>query len=256
MTTPDGSSPLDLPDGLRFLNAGNRGPFTLDGTRTFLVGRRVVAVIDPGPDDPDHLQALARVLEDAGDVTILLTHGHRDHAGGAARLAARLDAPVVGSGLAGIRPLADGESVETDAGRLVAVPAPGHAPDHLCFHWPERRAVFAGDLLLGEGDTTWVAGYPGCVADYLAALDRIDSLDPQVIFPAHGPPLTRPSHDIARFRSHRLDRVEQVRRALHENPGATARELLGPVYGPALPEGARGAAQESIEAVLDFLRTA
>lgn len=243
---------------LRVVHAANPGPFTLDGTRSHLVGRRRPALIDPGPHDPGHLDALVRAVGDAASVTVLLTHGHADHAGGTAALLARLaevgiPVDVAGAGSDEARPLADGQAVETDAGVLVAVPTPGHTRDHLAFHWPAERTLFAGDVVLGEGDTTWVAGYPGCVADYLDSLARLRALDLDVILSAHGPPLTDPDAALERFAAHRRARVEQVRAARAAHPGASARELVRVVYGDAVPEGLEAAAEESVRASLDHL---
>ncbi|MDX1568783.1 MAG: MBL fold metallo-hydrolase, partial [Longimicrobiales bacterium] len=189
---------------LRSLVAPNAGPFTLDGTRTYLVGGRRPAVIDPGPDSESHQRQVAEEVAGADEVTILLTHDHSDHAGGAERLSALLGVPVRGSGSGfGSESLEPGDVIGTDAGELVAIPTPGHASSHLSFHWPDGGAVFVGDLLLGQGNTTWVGAYPGCVADYLESLDRIEALEPDVLYPGHGPPVFQVSKTVERFRRHR-----------------------------------------------------
>jgi glyoxylase-like metal-dependent hydrolase (beta-lactamase superfamily II) len=241
-----------------FLNAGNAGPFTLDGTRTYRIGDRTAALIDPGPDVDDHVRAVAAWVSEASHVAIVLTHGHADHAGCATALAEALGAPVHGpSGVPGVdHPLRDGDEIATDQGTLVAIRTPGHTSDHLCFHWHPRRAIFAGDLLLGEGDTTWVAEYPGCVADYLASLERIRALAPEVIYPSHGPPIDDVPAVLARYEAHRRERIAQVQRALEVAPDASAEELLMSVYGPGLPPRVRGAARASLEALIDFVRGA
>ena len=240
--------------GLRICNAGNRGLFTLDGTRTFIVGTRDVAIIDPGPPDAAHIEAVVEAVAGASSVQLLLTHGHGDHAGATTAVVERTGASVFGFGHASAQALPDGGSVATDAGDLRCVYLPGHTVDHVGFVWESACALFAGDLLLGEGDTTWVAGYPTCVDDYLVSLDRVDSLDLDRIYPAHGPTLVDPKADVARFRAHRLHRIEQVRQALDHHPGATAAELLEHVYGVELPSAVRGYAIESLQAILDHLR--
>jgi glyoxylase-like metal-dependent hydrolase (beta-lactamase superfamily II) len=207
-------------------------------------------VIDPGPDVDDHVRALASRVVDAERVSILVTHGHADHAGAADALATRTGAEVFGTGF---KRLAHGDSVETDEGALVAVHTPGHMREHYCFHWPARRSLFAGDLVLGEGDTTWVAEYPGCVADYLASLERVEKLDLSVIYPAHGPALTDPAGALARFRTHRMRRIEQVRDALRAEPEADGERLLDVVYGATLPGSVRGAARLSLSALVDYV---
>ena len=233
--------------------ADNAGPFTLDGTRTHILGTRQVAVVDPGPDEIPHVERLCEAVEAADSAVILVTHGHRDHSGGAARLGSLVSAEVRGFG-PGARPFEADEVVSTDVGTLVPILTPGHSREHYAFHWLEGRALFPGDLLLGEGETTWVAEYPGCVADYLRSLDILDALQVDVIFPAHGPPLRNPTEAIARFRLHRLARIAQVEAALSVNPDTSVSELLDAVYGASLPEAAREAARQSLEAILDHLR--
>ncbi|MEZ4424717.1 MAG: MBL fold metallo-hydrolase [Gemmatimonadota bacterium] len=245
----------DAVDGLplRFVDAGNAGPFTLEGTRTWLVGSGPVVVIDPGPDREPHRRALLDALAGQDRVIVALTHAHADHAAGAPALAAALGAPVVGPGDPGERALADGESLAVGDGHLVAVATPGHAQRHLSFLWQPHGLLFCGDLLLGSGSTTWVGGYRACVADYLASLDRIEALAPRRILPTHGPPIEDPAEAIARYRAHRRERIEQVRRARAAEPGADLTRLVDLVYGAALPSGMRRAAETSVRAIQDFL---
>jgi glyoxylase-like metal-dependent hydrolase (beta-lactamase superfamily II) len=226
-----------------------------------VIGRRNAVVIDPGPDVDSHVRALASRLVDAERVTILLTHGHHDHAGAAEALARTVDAPVWGPrGLEshGVGPvhrtIAEGDEIDTDEGVLRVVHTPGHTREHLCFHWTSRKALFAGDLLLGEGDTTWVAEYPGCVADYLDSLTRVRALEVSVIYPAHGPALRDADAALDRFERHRRRRIEQVAEVLRAYPGAGLEELLDRVYGTGLPSGVRGAAIRSLGALVDFVR--
>ncbi len=238
-----------------FLNAGNAGPFTLDGTRTYRVGKRDIALVDPGPLSEDHVRALVSWIRDAREVRILLTHGHGDHAGAASALAGEVGADVFGAGgLAQVsRPLEHGDSVSTDEGDLVAVHTPGHTMDHLSYHWRDRNALFAGDLLLGRGNTTWVAEYPGCVADYLESLAGLRDLGLEVIYPAHGPPLTDPGRALDRFEGHRVARIRQVAKARQRDPAVTAEALVSEVYGETLPTGMAPAATRSLAALLEFL---
>ena len=240
-----------------FLNAGNAGPFTLDGTRTYRVGRRSAVVMDPGPDVADHVRALPVWLGDARDVRVVVTHGHRDHAGCAPRLAEALGVPVLGpEGVEGVEsPLADGDALLTDEGTLRAADTPGHAEHHLCLHWEERRAVFVGDLMLGTGDTTWVAGYPGCVADYLESLARVRRLGVTVIYPAHGEPITDVGAALDRYEAHRRHRIFQVREALERAPEATVDELVRRVYPDAMPSAVERAARMSMVALLEYVRS-
>lgn len=239
---------------LRSVLAPNPGPFTLDGTRTYIVGRDRPAVIDPGPEIESHVDALADALSGASEVRILLTHGHGDHAAAATALAERLGCPILGAGHPDARPLADGEATDTDAGQLVALHTPGHSADHLAFHWPARRALFCGDLLLGRGETTWIGEYDGCVADYLASLDRLRDLDLDVIHPTHGLDIEDPGATLDAYERHRRERIEQVAEALRERPEATPAELVDAIYGDEIPEGLEEAARRSVEVMAHHLR--
>ena len=233
---------------MRFLLAPNPGPLTLDGTRTHIVGDDPAAVIDPGPQIASHLTALARVLDRASRVVILLTHDHADHAAGAEELAALTNAAVHGPGA---REIEDGETFDTSAGPLIAVSTPGHSRRHFSFHHPESAAVFVGDLLIGTGNTTWVGEYPGGVADYLDSLDRLEGLGATTLYPAHGPPIRNAAAAIRRFRRHRLSRIAQVRRASARGCSEPA-EITRQVYGP-LPPPLRAMAEAGVAAMLDYL---
>jgi glyoxylase-like metal-dependent hydrolase (beta-lactamase superfamily II) len=239
------------------LGAGNGSPFTLDGTRTYRVGEREVALVDPGPDVDAHVRALASWVEGAEAVRIVLTHGHHDHAGAARALSGMLGVPVLGP--AGVPQvdvsLADGDEVPTDLGALVAVHTPGHSADHLSYYWPSRRALFVGDLMLGRGDTTWVGEYPGCVADYLASLRRVRALAPEILYPAHGPPIQDVPAALERYERHRRERIHQVETALADRPDATAEDLVRAVYGIELPSAVRQAATLSLQALVDHVRS-
>lgn len=236
--------------GVRSLLAPNPGPFTLGGTRSYIVGERRVAIIDPGPRLESHLRGLAAAVESAVSVVVLVTHGHGDHAAGAAELGRRVGADVCGPGEE--RELSDGQAFATDAGDVVAVSTPGHSRQHFCFHVPGRSAVFSGDMILGEGDTTWVGEYPGAVAEYLASLNRLEALDARIVYPGHGKPLRDPAAAIARFRRHRLKRIDQVRRAIPATGTTDVRSLTRHVYGD-LPPDTFDMAASGVVAILDYL---
>jgi glyoxylase-like metal-dependent hydrolase (beta-lactamase superfamily II) len=243
---------------------------TLDGTRTFLVGRDRPVVIDPGPTDPAHLAEIVDALDGRVPVAILLTHAHADHAAGAGDLARETGAPVLAARGAvgpGYEPglvtewIGEGAVVETDVGPVRAVATPGHAAEHLAFHRPAGRgaaegAVFVGDLLMGSGDTTWVAPPEGDLAAYLRSLQRVEALKAGVLYPAHGPALPDPRAAIARYRAHRLERIGQVRAAVAAMPGAPPAELVSVVYGPGLHPALAPAAEGSVRAILAYLETA
>ena len=209
-----------------------------------------MAIIDPGPNLEDHLRRLAAVVDSAESVVVLVTHGHGDHAAGAEELGRMIGAEVWGPGEE--RDLEDGQVLGTDAGDVVAVSTPGHSRQHFCFHIPDRGALFTGDMILGEGDTTWVGEYPGGVADYLASLDRLEALKARILYPGHGKPLRDPAAAIARFRRHRLKRIDQVHRAVAATGSTDARTLTRHVYG-ALPPDIFDMAASGVEAILDYL---
>ena len=237
----------------RVIRAGNAGPFTLDGTRTFVVGQRQVALIDPGPDVEDHVRALLRAVEGAVRVDIVLTHGHPDHAGAAGPLVAALGPRGRIRPLTGPFALGEGDRIATDEGDLVALHTPGHAHPHFSFLHEETRALFCGDLLLGEGDTTWVGEYAGAVTEYLSSLRRLMGMELGILYPAHGPPLQDSRAALKRFLDHRLTRIEQVARLRRLHPAVDPVELASRLYGPHHPPGIREAAVLSIRAILHHL---
>lgn len=222
---------------------------TFDGTRTFLIGERRVAILDPGSADASHLDAVARAVGDGVCVAVLVTHGHPDHEAGAAELGERLDAPV--------RRLADGsladcERVETDAGHLLALSTPGHTPDHLAFHWPSEDAVFCSDLMMGGADTALVAFPEGDLSAYLRSLERLRRLRPRVIHPAHGPDITQPAATIDRYIEHRAQRETQVLNAIADG-AQDADALVVAVYGATLPSGFHAIARDAALAYVEHL---
>ncbi|MBB4634153.1 MBL fold metallo-hydrolase [Longimicrobium terrae] len=248
---------------MRIILAHNPSPMTFDGTRTFLIGHERPVVIDPGPDDPAHLDAIVEALDGRAPALILLTHSHADHSAGAPELARRTGAPVAFFAGAGgwtwdgvqTRELSDGDTVDTDQGVLRAVHTPGHAPDHLCYllaDGPDAGALIAGDLFLGGSDTTLVAPPEGDLSDYLASLDRVEALRPSVLHPAHGPAIPDAVAAIARYRAHRATRIVQVEFALADGP-ASPGELVGRVYGPELNPALRRAAEGSLGAIIAHL---
>jgi len=237
----------------RVIRAGNVGPFTLDGTRTFLVGERQVALIDPGPDVEDHVRALLRAVEGSRHVEVLVTHHHPDHAGAVGRLAAALGSRGRVRTLTGPLALGEGDRISTDEGDLVALHTPGHAHPHLSFLHQETGALFCGDLLLGEGDTTWVGEYAEAVTEYLSSLRRLLGMELGTLYPAHGPPLHDSRGALERFLDHRLTRIGQVERLRRLHPRVDPVELASRLYGPHHPPGIREAAVLSIRAILHHL---
>lgn len=234
---------------IRTVLAPNASALTLDGTRTYLVGRERVAVIDPGPRTREHIDAVAGEIGDGVVVSILLTHTHPDHAAGAEEMAVRVGASLL-SAAGGT--LADGMCIATDAGELIALATPGHTPDHFAFHLPAAGAVFVGDLMLGGMETALVAAPEGDLGAYLASLERVRGLGARVLYPAHGPPFTDPDSAIDAYIRHRHEREEEVLAALRAG-AASVDEVVAAVYGPELPPELARAAEGAVRAYLRHL---
>ncbi|NIR42851.1 MAG: MBL fold metallo-hydrolase [Gemmatimonadetes bacterium] len=237
------------------LVADNPSPLTLDGTRTYVLGPEPCLVVDPGPALADHLDAIEVRLGSLEVAAICITHYHPDHAAGAADLVLRLAAPLAATPesarAAGLEapeiPLDPGSVVPFGGGRLVPVPAPGHCPDHVCFHWPEAAALFAGDIILGEG-TSMIAPPEGNMAAYMKTLERLAALELEIIYPGHGPPVENPAEKLDEYVRHRLERERQVLDALADG-AATPVEIRARVY-PGLDPSLERAAEGSVLAHL------
>ena len=232
---------------LRTLLAPNPSHMTLDGTRTYIIGRREVAVIDPGPAIESHLSAIADAVGDGARVSILLTHAHPDHDEAVGPLSEMLGAPVFSH--------ANGSksaSVQTDGGELRALHTPGHTPDHLSFWWTSERAMFCGDLMMGGLDTALVARPEGDLERYLESLRKLQSYGPRVIYPAHGPPFADPAAALDQYFRHRQLRVEQVIAGLDEG-SRTEEQITEAVYGGQIPHELAPYARAAVGAYVDYL---
>jgi glyoxylase-like metal-dependent hydrolase (beta-lactamase superfamily II) len=203
------------------LRAPNPGPMTLTGTNCYIVGSGPdFIVIDPGPDIPGHIQALARAVRQGGGhlKTILVTHGHPDHYPGAQALSQLTGAPVAAYKEAVFphtQDLEDGATVMAGGATLTAIFTPGHAADHLCFFLNEEEALFTGDNILGTG-TTVVAPPKGNMTDYLASLRLLQAVwgYARTIYGGHGPEIKNPAAKIEEYLAHRQARQQQLMDAL------------------------------------------
>src|SRR5215470_3263641 len=214
---------------VRRVIAPNPGPFTGPGTNTWLLDDgRVVAVVDPGPEDVRHLAALQKALGGSAVGVVLVTHSHADHLELAERLALLHDARV-----SRYPELSDGDVVHVGTMTLVALHTPGHAPDHLAYWMPEDRVLFTGDLILGRGSS--MVTYPeGDVAAYLNSLERVAELRPRMLFPGHWDPVQEAQAKIDEYREHRLARERQIVAELDRDGPGTATELTERVYAAEL----------------------
>jgi len=225
---------MDGPDVERLV-APNPGPMTLEGTNTYLVGRDPTIVIDPGPDDERHIEAIrAAALERGGIGEVLLTHSHGDHSDGVERLGIEPTEIPEGDALHGLTPIA----------------TPGHAADHVCFLLGD--ACFAGDLILGEGSTIVPPrAQGGSLADYMRSLEALAELDLEVIYPGHGPVIEDPAAKIAEYAEHRAQRERRLVAAL-ERGERSRMALLAEVWDD-VPEELRPMAAFAMQAHLDKL---
>ncbi len=211
------SAPIALPAGVERILAPNPSLLTGPGTNTFVVADETageVVVIDPGPDIPEHLRRVAEAVAARGlPRAILVTHGHPDHADGAAALRELLDAPVYAWSREGVpateSALADDAVISVGSRRVRAVYTPGHRFDHLCFLLEDANALFAGDLIAGQG-TVVIAPPEGDLLDYMASLRRLLALNLRLILPAHGPFLGDPEAILNYYIFHREERERQV----------------------------------------------
>ena len=165
--------------------APNPSVYTLEGTNTWIVGEDPSIVIDPGPDDAEHRDEVARA---AGRVAaVLVTHDHEDHAPGAPAFAELVGAPLYAFRLKGAEHLRDGQRFATsDDAEVVAEYTPGHSSDHVSFFVPSEGALFTGDAVVGRG-TSFIDPPDGDLVQYLRSLRRMQELNPRVIYPGHGP---------------------------------------------------------------------
>ncbi|QSZ49226.1 MBL fold metallo-hydrolase [Arthrobacter sp. D5-1] len=257
----DGSSSLQRSSDLtRFRLAPNPGPMSLDGTNSYIIGAPGsghVAVVDPGPADERHLAVLAA----AGTVdVVLITHRHADHTEASARFHQLTGAPVRAASAEhchGGEPLTDGEVLTAGGVEIRVVATPGHTSDSVCFHLPGDGpvgSVLTGDTILGRGTT--VLDYPdGRLGDYLASLDRLEALGPAILLPAHGPVLPALDEKCREYRDHREQRLDQIRAALKNlGPDASISAVTDAVY-PDVDPSVRWAAETSVAAQLDYLRS-
>ena len=237
------------------LLADNPSPMTLDGTNTWVLraaGTEACVVVDPGPDDAAHL---ARVAAAGPVAEILLTHGHPDHADGAAALRALTGAPVRALDPAqrlGGEGLTEGTVVAAAGVEIRVLATPGHTSDSLCFALGD--AVLTGDTVLGRG-TTVVAHPDGRLGDYLDSLRRLQDLGTRTVLPGHGPELPDLAAVTTAYLAHREQRLEQIRAALETlGPDATAADVVPVVYAD-VDRALWPAAEWSVRAQLEHLRT-
>ncbi|MFL0357512.1 MBL fold metallo-hydrolase [Erythrobacter sp. GH1-10] len=216
--------------------APNPSPYTYTGTQTYVVGESHgpdCAVIDPGPNEPAHIDAILEAVAERRIVAIMCTHTHRDHSPAAAPLSEMTGAPVVGCAPLVIktdlprsdeafdttyspdRVLEDGEAMQGTGWTLTAVATPGHTSNHLCFALEESGALFTGDHVMGWS-TSVVIPPDGDMGDYMASLEKLQAREDTVYHSAHGEAITKPRQLVRGMIGHRRQRENQILRLLGE----------------------------------------
>lgn len=266
-----------LRDGLRCVRAANPGPLTGTGTNTWIVGTGSVAVIDPGPDDPQHMARILGALGPQECVShILVTHSHLDHSPLARPLAQATGAPVCAFGTSragrstvmetlaadgalgggegvdhGFRPditIADGAQLDVGAETLRALWTPGHLGNHLCFLW--RGDAFSGDHVMGWA-TTLVSPPDGDLTAFMSSLDRLEMAAPARLFPGHGDPVDPAIARIRALREHRRTREAAILQELSAGP-RTISQITAAVYHDTPPQLRRAASRNVLAHLIDL----
>ncbi|MFI4965023.1 MAG: MBL fold metallo-hydrolase [Caulobacterales bacterium] len=259
---------------IRRVVANNPGPFTYLGTGTYIVGRGEVAVVDPGPDLPEHLAAILKAVAGERVTAIAITHHHSDHSPLAGPLQAATGATIYGCAVAG-HEVEDTGEVKMEAGHdhdfrpdvslcaggevtgpgwtLEAIPTPGHTSNHICYALKEENALFSGDHIMGWS-TTVITPPDGDMTDYLASLSRIRARDFATLWPTHGPPIRDVGPFIDAYIAHRHERLDQIRQALDAGP-ARIGDLVPRLYADVDPRLHPAAARSMLAAILHLERS-
>ena len=251
---------------VRRVLAPNPSPYTYTGTQSFIVGAgEGCAVIDPGPDLPDHVDALMAAIGEEKVLAILCTHTHRDHSPAARLLATRTGAPVIGCAplvlsdtgpradaafdrdYAPDRVMEDGEAMTGPGWTLTAIATPGHVSNHLCFALEETGALFTGDHVMGWS-TSVVIPPDGDMGDYMRSLDKLYAREDRIYYPAHGEAVEKPRQLVRGMIGHRRQRENQILRLLGEGPRGAAEFV--PVMYKGLDAKLHRAAEMSVTAHL------
>ena len=258
---------------VRRIVCDNGGPFTFTGTCTYLIGNGDIVVLDPGPINEPHLQAILAATQNERIVAILLTHTHMDHSPAAARLKELTKAPVYGCAPHyPSRPLNLGEINLLDASAdknylpdyvlqdgeifnignlsLEVIHTPGHTANHLCYALPQENALFSGDHVMAWS-TTIVAPPDGAMGDYMASLDKLRGRDESIFWPGHGGPVNEPQRFLRALLHHRRHRESSILTRLRDGD-QTAFEIVDKIYEKLDPR-LKGAAALSVFAHLEDL---
>jgi glyoxylase-like metal-dependent hydrolase (beta-lactamase superfamily II) len=264
---------VELSPLVRRVVANNPSPYTFTGTCSYIVGRGKVAILDPGPDLPEHVEALLDAVRGETVTHILVSHTHRDHSPASRAVKAATGAPVVGcSTRRSARPLAvgeanpleasadaeyrpdlvlgEGDAVEGPGWRLEAVETPGHMANHLCFALPQERALFSADHVMAWA-TSFIGPPDGSMSDYMASLDKLRGRDEAIYWPGHGGPVKDPQRFVRALAHHRRQRETSILNRLAAGD-RKVQEIVPAIYQGLAP-ALRGAAGLSVFAHLEDL---
>ena len=239
---------VEMAPGLRRVMANNPSKFTYRGTGTYIVGHGRVAIVDPGPDDADHVTAVLAAVDGEQVEALLITHTHRDHSPASRAVAEATGAPAYGFGphpasdtddgiseergdtdFAPDMAMAHGDVVEGPGWSFECLHTPGHISNHISYRWLEVPGVFTGDHIMGWS-TTIIPPPDGNMTDYLSSLRLLaDSPGDRVYWPTHGPPVTEPHGLVEALYAHRLDRERQILECLATGP-QTIPEMVRVMY--------------------------
>src|SRR5215472_9233263 len=255
--------------GVRRIVANNPGPFTFRGTGTYVVGEGEVAVIDPGPDLAEHVEALLAGLKGERITHLLITHTHRDHSPAAAAVKAATGAPTYGfgphggtRGIPGIEEggdwdfapdivVKDGNQIIGSGWRFEAVHTPGHTSNHLCFALSDQGILFSGDHVMGWS-TSVIAPPDGNMAAYMGSLDKLLVRNDTVYWPTHGPAITEPKEHVRAFIAHRREREAGVIACLEAGIGQID-AMVERLYIGLNPELNRAAGRSLLAHLIDLI---
>ncbi len=256
--------------GIRRVIANNPSPFTLYGTGTYILGTGEVAVIDPGPADSEHIQAILNAVEGERISHVLVTHTHMDHSPGCRILKEHCDAPTYAYGPHGAGkieqgvPVEEGGDMEFDPDEQVrhgdiiqggdwsveCVYTPGHTSNHMCFALRENKVLFTGDHVMGWS-TSIISPPDGDMSDYMSSLELLLNRDDEAYWPTHGPIIEEPKAHVQAFIAHRREREAQIFRCLDDGI-VNINEMVPAMYKDT-PEFMYPAAARSVLAAMQFM---
>ncbi|WP_404405742.1 MBL fold metallo-hydrolase [Pelagibacterium halotolerans] len=270
---PQTGTPVPVGAGIVRLTAPNTGPYTFTGTNSFILGGSEVMVLDPGPDDPVHLEAIMTAIGGRPVAGILLTHTHPDHCALVPRLQSRTGAPLLSGGphrhsrpptwreslmrrrgigfrLKPDTVLWDGQPLELDGLTLTAIATPGHCANHFAFAVEGTRMLLSGDHVMGW-NSTLIASPDGKLSDYFASLDKVIALHQTRYVPAHGGEIADGRAFAKALKAHRMMRNDQILDVLSAGP-LSLRQITAAIY-PQLRGRLAYAARQTVLAHLEYL---